>query len=212
MRTVKSILRKRTNRHHNEIGDSAYTSALRRLCVAIVLGVGLLHGQQSQGGLIQFGKVSIRYYKLDYSQFKGEIREVETRGIRGFPVRVESPEQYFTLTCARLKATLGPDNQRRPAVRTAEAIGQVEFVYNRPQPLSKLNGTAQRVLYDDQKRTVTLEGDVSLDGEDEFYFIRWRDNERIVVYLEEELQRVEATAKMRDGAPIGVMTIEPKKQ
>jgi lipopolysaccharide export system protein LptA len=68
-----------------------------------------------------------------------------------------------------LKATLGTDARGRGALRTAEATGQVEFVYDRPQPLSKLNGTARRARYDDQKRTITLEGDVSLDGEDEFY-------------------------------------------
>lgn len=185
---------------------------MRGLCVASLLGVWLLQGQPAQDGQeIRFGKVSIRYDTLvSTRRLKSDVFEVQVRGGRGIPVRVESPEQYFTMTCAQLQATMGPDNQRRLTLRTAEATGQVSFVYNRPQPLSKLNGTARRVLYDDQKRTVTLEGDVSLDGEDEFYLVRWRDNERIVVYLEEELQRVEATSKTRDGKPIGTMTIEPK--
>jgi len=185
---------------------------MRGLCVALLVGVWLLQGQQPQGGQeIRFGKVNIRYDVLvSARRFKGDTYEVEVRGKRGAPVRVESPDQYFTMTCMQLRATLGPDEQRRLTVRTAEATGQVEFVYNRPQPLSKLNGTAQRVRYDDQKRTVTLEGDVSLDGEDEFYLVRWRNNERIVVYLEEELQRVEAKSKERDGVPLGSMTIEPK--
>jgi lipopolysaccharide export system protein LptA len=97
-------------------------------------------------------------------------------------------------------------------VRSAEATGRVNFRYDRAKPLSRLDGTAQRVVYDGQKQTVTLEGDVSLDGEDEFYIMRWRNNERIVVYLEEESQRVEAKAKERDGQPIGEMVIEPKRQ
>jgi hypothetical protein len=191
---------------------AGYTYAMRGLCVAFVIGVWLLQGQPPQEGQgIRFGKVDIRYDILvSTRRFKGDTYEVEVRGRRGSPVKVESPEQYFTMRCMQLKATLGPDERGRLVLRTAEATGQVEFVYNRPQPLSKLNGTAQRVRYDDQKRTVTLEGDVSLDGEDEFYLIRWRNNERIVVYLEEELQRVEAKSKERDGVPLGSMVIEPK--
>jgi hypothetical protein len=185
---------------------------MRRLCVTLLIGVGLLQGQQPQSDqVIRFGKVDIQYDTLvSTRRLKGDTFEVAVRGKRGAPVRVLSPEQYFTMRCTQLKATLGPDEQGRLVLRTAAASGQVEFVYDRPQPLSKLNGTAQRVLYDDQKRTITLEGDVSLDGEDEFYRIRWRDNARIVVYLEEDLQRVEAKSKERDGVPIGSMVIEPK--
>jgi len=186
---------------------------MRGLCVAFLISVGLLQGQQPpQGGQeIRFGRVTIRYDVLvSTRRFKGDTYEVEVNGRRGSPVRVESPEQYFAMRCMQLKATLGPDEQGRLVLRTAEATGQVEFVYDRSQPLSKLNGTARRVLYDNQKRTVTLEGDVSLDGEDEFYRVRWRDNERIVVYLEEDLQRVEAKSKVRDGVPFGSMVIEPK--
>jgi len=186
---------------------------MRGLCVALLIGVWLLQGQQPPQGRqeIRFGRVTIRYDVLvSTRRFKGDTYDVEVRGKRGSPVKVESPDQYFTLTCAQLKATLGTDARGRGALRTAEAIEQVEFVYDRPQPLSKLNGTARRARYDDQKRTITLEGDVSLDGEDEFYRIRWRNNERIVVYLEEDLQRVEAKSKERDGVPIGSMVIEPK--
>jgi hypothetical protein len=186
---------------------------MRGLCVALLIGVWLLQGQQPpQGGQeIRFGRVTIRYDVLvSTRRLKGDVFEVEVRGKRGVPVRVLSPEQYFTMRCMQLKATLAPDERGRLVLRTAEASAQVEFVYDRLQPLSKLNGTARRALYDDQKRTITLEGDVSLDGEDEFYRIRWRDNERIVVYLEEDLQRVEAKSKERDGIPIGSMVIEPK--
>ena len=186
---------------------------MRGLCTALLMGIWLLQGQQPpQGGQeIRFGRVIIRYDTLvSTRRFKSDAYDVEVRGKRGSPVRVESPDQYFTLTCAQLKATLGTDARGRGALRTAEATGQVEFVYDRPQPLSKLNGTARRARYDDQMRTLTLEGDVLLDGEDEFYRIRWRDNERIVVYLEEDLQRVEAKSKERDGVPFGSMVIEPK--
>ena len=186
---------------------------MRGLCVALLIGVWLLQGQQPpQGGQeIRFGRVTIRYDVLVSTRhLKGDVFEVEVRGKRGVPVRVLSPEQYFTMRCMQLKATLGPDERGRLVLRTAEASGQVEFVYDRPQPLSKLYGTARRARYDDQTRTITLEGDVSLDGEDEFYRIRWRNNERIVVYLEEDLQRVEAKSKERDGIPIGSMVIEPK--
>ncbi|MFN3690470.1 MAG: hypothetical protein ACK4UU_06070, partial [Fimbriimonadales bacterium] len=142
----------------------------------------------------------------------GDQVEVQVRGRRDAPVFLESPEQYFTLTCAQLKATLAPNEQNQLAVRSAEATGQVNFRYDRPKPLSRLNGTARRVLYDEQQQTVTFEGDVALDGEDEFYRMRWRNNERIVVSLGEETQRVEAQSQTRDGKPIGEMLIEPKER
>ncbi|MCX7925591.1 MAG: hypothetical protein N2554_07260 [Fimbriimonadales bacterium] len=186
---------------------------MRWLSAILVLMGVCLHAQPQQGGQIQFGKVKINYADLDFiRRVKSDVAEIRVLGKRGAPVRVESPEQYFTMTCLQLQATLAPDEQNRLTVRSAEASGQVNFRYDRSQPLSRLDGTAQRVVYDGKQRTVTFEGDVSLDGEDEFYIMRWRNNERVVVYLEEELQRVEARSKEQGGKPIGEMIIEPKKR
>jgi hypothetical protein len=186
---------------------------MRWLCVGIVFLCWSLHAQPQQGGQIRFGKVNIKYdHIVSLNRVKDDVVDIQVRGKPGAPVRLDSPEQYFTMTCMLLRATLAPDEQNRLTVRSAEATGRVNFRYDRAKPLSRLDGTAQRVVYDGQKQTVTLEGDVSLDGEDEFYIMRWRNNERIVVYLEEESQRVEAKAKERDGQPIGEMVIEPKRQ
>ncbi|MCX7925538.1 MAG: hypothetical protein N2554_06990, partial [Fimbriimonadales bacterium] len=169
---------------------------MRWFSAILVLTGVCLHAQPQQGGQIQFGKVKINYDRLvSTRRVKGEQVEIQVQGRRGAPVRVESPDQYFTMTCMQLQATLAPDEQNRLVVRSAEASGQVNFRYDRPKPLSRLDGTAQRVLYDGQQQTVTFVGDVALDGEDEFYLMRWRNNERIVVYLEEEQQRVEAQSK-----------------
>lgn len=186
---------------------------MRWWCAALMLMGACLGAQSPQGGQIQFGKVRINYDTLvSTRRVKGDQVEIQVRGGRGAPVRLESPEQYFTLTCVQLKATLAPNEQNQLTVRGAEAVGQVNFRYDRPKPLSRLNGTARRVLYDEQQQTVTFEGDVALDGEDEFYKMRWRNNERIVVYLGEETQRVEAQSQTRDGKPIGEMLIEPKER
>ncbi|GIV11523.1 MAG: hypothetical protein KatS3mg020_1014 [Fimbriimonadales bacterium] len=185
---------------------------MRWLCVGIMFLCWSLHAQPPQGGQIRFGKVNIRYdYIVSLRRVKGEVVDIQVRGKPGVPVRLESPEQNFTMTCMQLQATLAPDEQNRLTVRDAEASGRVNFRYDRAKPLSRMDGTAQRVRYDGQRQTVTMEGDVSLDGEDEFYRMRWRNNEQIVVYLEEESQRVEAKAKERDGQPIGEMVIEPKR-
>lgn len=191
-----------------------YNRAMRWLGMALLLLAASVQSQQPQRTQeIRFGTVRITYDTLvSTRRLKGDIVEVEVRGGRGLPVQLESPDQYFTMTCAQMKATLAPNEQRQLTVQSAEASGTVNFRYNRPQPLSRLNGTARRVLYDSTKQTVTFEGDVSLDGEDEYYVMRWRENERIVVYLEEETQRVEAQSKVRDGVPIGTMTIEPKRR
>lgn len=185
---------------------------MRWLCVGLIVACWSLQAQPQEGGRIRFGKVTIRYDTVGFiRRVKTDLAEVQVQGRRDAPVRLESPEQYFTLTCLQLQATLARDDQNRLAVRSAAASGQVNFQYNRPKPLSRLNGTAQRVLYDEQQRTVTLEGNVSLDGEDEFYIVRWRNNERIVVYLEEDLQRVDAQSRQQNGEPIGEMIIEPKR-
>ncbi|MDW8050937.1 MAG: LptA/OstA family protein [Armatimonadota bacterium] len=186
---------------------------MRRLWLVLVLTAASLYPQQQGGQEIRFGAVQISYDTLvSTRRIKDEVVEVEVRGGRGIPVRLDSPEQHFSMTCAQLKATLAPNEQRQLTVRKAEATGQVNFRYNRPQPLSRLNGYAQRVVYESEKRTITFEGNVSLDGEDEFYIMRWRDNERIIVYLAEDLQRVEAISKVRDGVPVGTMTIQPKQR
>ncbi len=186
---------------------------MRWLSAILVLMGVCLHAQPQQGGQIQFGRVQINYDTLvSTRRVKGDQVEIQVQGGRGAPVRLESPEQYFTLICAQLKATLAPNAQNQLTVRSAEAIGQVNFRYDRPNPLSRLNGTARRVIYEGQQQTITFEGDVALDGEDEFYRMRWRNNERIVVYLEEETQRVEAQSRTRDGKPIGEMVIEPKQR
>ncbi|GIV07348.1 MAG: hypothetical protein KatS3mg017_0550 [Fimbriimonadales bacterium] len=185
-----------------------------RWLVAVLVGCGIvLHGlPQQQGGQVQFGRVKINYTTLvSVRRLKDELITIEVRGRRDVPVRLESPDQYFTLHCASLKATLAPNERNQLVVRDAEATGGVTFRYDRAKPLSRMDGTAQRVRYDGQRQTVMMEGDVSLDGEDEFYRMRWRNNEQIVVYLEEESQRVEAKAKQRDGQPIGEMVIEPKR-
>ncbi|MCS6919445.1 MAG: hypothetical protein NZM28_06710, partial [Fimbriimonadales bacterium] len=110
-----------------------------------------LHAQAPQGGQIQFGKVRINYETLvSTRRVKGDQVEILVRGGRGAPVQLESPEQYFTLICAQLKATLAPNAQNQLTVRSAEATGQVNFRYDRPNPLSRLNGTARRVTYDGQ--------------------------------------------------------------
>ncbi len=186
---------------------------MRWLSAILVLMGVCLYAQPQQGGQIQFGKVRINYDTLvSTRRVKGDQVEIQVRGGRGVPVRVESPEQYFIMSCAQLKATLAPDEGNRLTVRSAEATGQVNFRYDRSNPLSRLNGTARRVLYDGQQQTVTFEGDVALDGEDEFYLMRWRNNERIVVFLEEDIQRVEAQSQTRDGKPVGEMVIEPKRR
>ncbi|MCS7208847.1 MAG: LptA/OstA family protein [Fimbriimonadales bacterium] len=187
---------------------------MRWLCVGWLLISWSLQVQSQGGQGIRFGEVRITGYDAikGVRRYKDDRYEVELLSKPGRLTRLEAPEQYLTLTCQNLKATLGPDPQKRPAVLSAEATGQVTFRYDRPRPLSRLNGTARRVLYDGQKQTVTLEGDVSLDGEDESYIVRFRENERIVVYLEEDLQRVEAKSKERDGIPIGEMTIRLKQQ
>jgi hypothetical protein len=106
---------------------------MRGLCVALLIGVWLLQGQPPpQGGQeIRFGRVTIRYDVLvSTRRFKGDTYDVEVRGKRGSPVRVESPDQYFTLTCAQLKATLGTDArggaahcaQRKPQGRWSSSM------------------------------------------------------------------------------------------
>ncbi|MCS6923464.1 MAG: LptA/OstA family protein [Fimbriimonadales bacterium] len=187
---------------------------MRWLSAILVLTGVCLYAQPQQRQEIRFGKVSITGYDevKGARRFRDDRFEVELQSKPGRRTRLESPDQYLVLTCQSLKAVLGTDEQKRLVVLSAEATGQVNFRYDRPQPLSRLNGTAQRATYDGQQRIVILEGDVSMDGEDEFYIMRWRDNERIVVYLEEELQRVEAKSKERNGVPIGTMTIEPKER
>ncbi|GIV13308.1 MAG: hypothetical protein KatS3mg021_1590 [Fimbriimonadales bacterium] len=76
----------------------------------------------------------------------------------------------------------------------------------------RLNATANRADYDDKEQKVTLSGDVSVDSEDEFYRVRWRNNERVVVYLGEESLRVEAEGKLQGGQRRGEMTITSKQQ
>ncbi|GIV05364.1 MAG: hypothetical protein KatS3mg016_0939 [Fimbriimonadales bacterium] len=186
-----------------------------RWLVAVLVGCGIaLQGlPQQQGGQVQFGRVKINYTTLvSVRRLKDELITIEVRGRRDVPVRLESPDQYFTLHCASLKATLAPNERNQLVVRDAEATGGVTFRYDRPKPLSRLDGAARRAVFDAQRQTMTLEGDVSLDGEDEFYRMRWRNNERITLYLEEEAQRVEAQSQEREGKPIGEMILEPKER
>jgi len=189
-----------------------YTPAVCRWWIAVGLAVALgVVVAQQEGGQIRFGKVRITYSTLVGSrQLKTGVHEVQVRGKVNRPVRIASPDQYFEMTCDSLQTTLAPDEQRQLVVRTAQAQGRVNFVYDRPEPYSKLNATANRAVYDGEKNTITLIGDVVMDGEDEFYKIRWRNNEQLTVFLGEQDQRVEAVSKEVNGEPIGTMEIEPR--
>ncbi len=187
---------------------------MRRWWIGIGLAIGLsiVVAQTQEGGQIRFGKVRITYSNLVGSrQLKTGVHEVQVQGRRDRPVRIVSPDQFFEMTCDRLQTTLAPDEARQLVVRSAQAEGRVRFVYDRPQPYSKLNATANRAVYNGEQNTITLIGDVSMDGEDEFYRVRWRNNERVTVFLGEDIQRVEAVSKEVGGEPIGTMEIEPRE-
>lgn len=167
---------------------------------------------QQTDSRIQFGRLSIVYERLVSTQLrKDKTVTVEVVGSARRPVSVDAPDQNFRLTTLRLQGVLAPSDQGQMEVRSASAIGHVEFFYDRKEPFTKLYATANRADYDEQQKTVTLTGDVSVDSEDEFYQVRWRENDRVVVYLGQESLRVEAEGKPRDDGRRGEMVIIAKQ-
>ncbi|MER3403202.1 MAG: hypothetical protein C4336_02355 [Armatimonadota bacterium] len=186
---------------------------MKRVGLFVLAGALAFAGfTQQADSRIQFGRLSIVYERLVSTQLrKDKTVTVEVVGSARRPVSVDAPDQNFRLTTLRLQGVLAPSEQGQMRVQSASAIGRVEFFYDRKEPFTKLYATANRADYDEQQQTVTLTGDVSVDSEDEFYQVRWRENERVVVYLGQESLRVEAQGKPRDDGRRGEMVVIAKR-
>lgn len=179
-------------------------------CVGILVVATLAYQDAPR---IQFGRLTIIYETLVSTQLrKDRTVTVEVVGSARRPVVVDSPDQNFRMNALRLQGVLAPGERGQMRVQQASAMERVEFFYERKEPFTKLYATANRADYDEKQQTVTLTGDVSVDSEDEFYQVRWRNNERVVVYLGEESLRVEAQGKPQDGGRRGEMVIVSKQQ
>lgn len=183
----------------------------RWLVVLALIAFWVGFSQQERG--IRFGQLNIDFEQLTSIQHrKDKTIMLEVRGSANNPVVVDSPDQNFRMRTLRLQGVLAQNEQGQMRLQSAAAIGRVEFFYERKEPFTRLNATANRADYDDKEQKVTLSGDVSVDSEDEFYRVRWRNNERVVVYLGEESLRVEAEGKLQGGQRRGEMTITSKQQ
>jgi len=190
----------------------------RRWMVGIALLMlpgGLPNAQtpQAQARQIQFGRVRITGYEryTAESQPKSRTYRLELFRSRQQSVRIEAPEQYLTIEANHLQVQLGYNERNEPLLQQAVAEQGVTVRYARPKPFSTLNARARKATYDAQQSTLTLEGNVSVEAEDEFYHTVARNHERVTVYLGEETQRVEARSIERDGIPQGELVITPKK-
>ncbi len=179
--------------------------------VALLVGYALAQQAQERG--ITFGNITLQYERLKSSQRrKDNTITVEVEGRRQNPVFVNAPDQYFTMSSLRMQAVLATNEQGQFVLQSAQSEGQVVFRYNRKEPFSRIEATANRALYDAKTQTLVVSGDVVVNAEDDFYTMEWRDNEQMTIYLGEEEQRVEATGRERDGTRRGTMTITPKKK
>lgn len=181
----------------------------------LMLPGGLPNAQtpQAQARQIQFGRVRITGYEryTAESQPKSRTYRLELFRSRQQSVRIEAPEQYLTIEANHLQVQLGYNERNEPLLQQAVAEQGVTVRYARPKPFSTLNARARKATYDAQQSTLTLEGNVSVEAEDEFYHTVARNHERVTVYLGEETQRVEARSIERDGIPQGELVITPKK-
>ncbi len=163
---------------------------------------------------VQFGRVRIS----NYERYTGE-RNLKARTFRlqlfrspQRPVRIEAPDQYLVIEANQLQAQLGYSERNEPELQQAVAEQGVVVRYARPQPFSRLNARARKATYNAKQSTLTLEGDVYLEAEDDAYYTVARNHDRLIVYLGEETQRVEAFASQRDGEPQGELIITPKQK
>ncbi|MCL6532546.1 MAG: hypothetical protein K6U12_04605 [Armatimonadetes bacterium] len=183
----------------------------RWLAVLVFVALSVSFSQQERG--IRFGQLNIDFEQLTSVQRrKDKTITLEVRGSVNNPVVIDAPDQNFRMRTLQLQGVLAPDEKGQMRLQSAAAIGRVEFFYERKEPFARLNATANRADYDDKEQKVTLTGDVSADSEDDFYRVRWRNNERVVVYLGEESLRVEAEGKLQGGQRRGEMIITSKQQ
>lgn len=183
----------------------------RWLAVLVFVALGVGFSQQERG--IRFGQLNIDFEKLvSIQRRKDRTITLEVSGSANNPVIVDSPDQNFRMRTLLLQGVLAQDERGQMRLQSAAAIGRVEFFYERKEPFARLNATASRADYDDKEQKVTLSGDVSAESEDDSYRVRWRNNERVVVYLGEESLRVEAEGKLQGGQRRGEMIITSKQQ
>ena len=163
---------------------------------------------------IQFGKTRISGHERYTAAIQSKTRTYRLELFRSkqMPVRIEAPDQYLVIEANHLQAQFGYSDQNEPILQQVIADQGVTVRYNRPKPFSRLNARARQATYDAEQSLLTLEGDVYLEAEDEFYKTVARNHNRVVVYLEQETQRIEAFASERDGMPQGEIIITPKQQ
>jgi hypothetical protein len=170
--------------------------------------------QRDANPAIQFGKTRITGHVRYLAESQPKTRTYRLKLFRGKqqPVRIEAPDQYLVIEANYLQAQFGYNEQNEPILQQAIADQGVSVRYARPKPFSRLDARARKATYNAEQSMLTLEGDVYLEAEDEFYKTVARNHERVVVYLEEESQRLEAYAIERDGIPRGEIIITPKEQ
>ncbi len=179
--------------------------------VLLTLLAGLM-SQTQQKPAVQFGKVRITGHEryTAESQSKKRTYRLELFRSKSQPVRIEAPDQYLVIEANHLQALFGYNERNEPLLQQAIADQGVTVRYARPKPYSRLNARARQATYDAQQSTLTLEGNVFMEAEDDFYHTVARNHERVVVYLGEETQRISADSIERDGIPQGELIITPK--
>jgi lipopolysaccharide export system protein LptA len=177
-------------------------------------GLAQTQPQRESKPTIQFGKTRISGHERYTANVQSKTRTYRLELFRSkqTPVRIEAPDQYLVIEANHLQAQFGYSDQNEPILQQVIADQGVTVRYARPKPFSKLDARARQATYNAEQSMLTLEGDVYLEAEDAFYKTVARNHSRVVVYLEEETQRVEAFASERDGMPQGEIIITPKEQ
>ncbi|MEN3002230.1 MAG: hypothetical protein ABDI19_10385 [Armatimonadota bacterium] len=168
---------------------------------------------QKQPREIKFGTIRITGYEryTAESQPKTRTYRLELIRSRQKPVRIEAPDQYLVIEANRVQAQLGYNEREEPVLQQAVADQGVTVRYARPKPFTMLNARAQTAIYDAEQTTLTLEGNVFVEAEDDFFHTVARNHQRVIVYLGEETQRIEAFSAEREGIPQGELVITPKE-
>ncbi|GBC92747.1 Lipopolysaccharide export system protein LptA [bacterium HR15] len=169
---------------------------------------------QERARQIQFGKVRITGYERYTAESQPKTRTYQLKLFRSrqLPVRIEAPDQHLVIEANILQAQLGYNERNEALLQQAVADQGVTVRYARPKPFGTLNARARKATYDAEQSTLTLEGNVFLEAEDDSYHTLARNHERVIVYLGEETQRVEAFSSERNGMPIGELVITPKQK